>query len=78
MAGEEGIEPSLSVLETDVLPLNYSPIKKISAIYFILPDNIISENRKQKTDTFILLLDRFTNFSFALLCVLATKPAMAA
>ena len=29
LAGEEGIEPSLSVLETDVLPLNYSPINKI-------------------------------------------------
>ena len=25
VAGEEGIEPSFSVLETDVLPLNYSP-----------------------------------------------------
>lgn len=29
LAGEEGIEPSLSVLETDVLPLNYSPIKGV-------------------------------------------------
>lgn len=26
MAGEEGVEPSLMVLETTVLPLNYSPI----------------------------------------------------
>ncbi len=26
MAGEEGIEPSLTVLETAVLPLNHSPI----------------------------------------------------
>jgi hypothetical protein len=26
MAGPEGIEPSFSVLETDVLPLNYGPI----------------------------------------------------
>lgn len=27
LAGVEGIEPSLSVLETDVLPLNYTPTK---------------------------------------------------
>lgn len=26
MAGEEGIEPSSLVLETSILPLNYSPI----------------------------------------------------
>lgn len=29
LAGEEGIEPSPSVLETDVLPLNYSPFKGV-------------------------------------------------
>ena len=28
MAGVEGIEPSSAVLETDVLPLNYTPISK--------------------------------------------------
>ncbi len=29
MAGAVGIEPTLEVLETSVLPLNYAPIKKI-------------------------------------------------
>ena len=27
MAGEEGIEPTLTVLETAVLPLNHSPME---------------------------------------------------
>ena len=27
MAGEEGIEPSSLVLETSILPLNYSPLR---------------------------------------------------
>ncbi len=31
-AGAEGIEPSLTVLETAVLPLNYAPLA--SAMYF--------------------------------------------
>ena len=32
MAGPEGIEPSLSVLETDVLPLNYGPVFGVLAL----------------------------------------------
>gem|GEM_PF-4552855 len=29
LAGEEGIEPSTTVLETDVIPLHHSPVHRL-------------------------------------------------
>ena len=43
LAGAVGIEPTLEVLETSVLPLNYAPIKikeNLSLIYYYLNDKI--------------------------------------
>ena len=33
MAGAEGIEPPMAVLETDVIPFNYAPILTILYIF---------------------------------------------
>ena len=34
MAGVAGIEPTLTVLETAVLPLNYTPMKMVEGVGF--------------------------------------------
>ena len=39
MAGVEGIEPSQSVLETDVLPLNYTPLYTAGIVKIKLTKN---------------------------------------
>jgi hypothetical protein len=39
MAGAAGIEPTLTVLETAVLPLNYAPIKLVEADGFEPPNS---------------------------------------
>ncbi len=38
MAGAVGIEPTLEVLETSVLPLNYAPIKMVEGDGFEPPN----------------------------------------
>jgi|BioPla2DNA2_1021312.scaffolds.fasta_scaffold596547_1 hypothetical protein len=34
LAGVEGIEPSLAVLETAVLPLNYTPVHSVAILLY--------------------------------------------
>ena len=38
MAGAVGLEPTLEVLETSVLPLNYAPVKMVEGGRFELPN----------------------------------------
>ncbi len=43
MAGVAGVEPTLTVLETAVLPLNYTPKRLL-----IISDNIVMYKKKKQ------------------------------
>jgi hypothetical protein len=52
MAGVEGIEPSSTVLETAVLPLNYTPINQLLYYYtkfFAFLQALFSECQQKKS-----------------------------